>query len=87
MSEIKLCKDCKNYKEEENSYYSNHYQNHIIKMFPDYFCLKDVKYEINIVNGNKQIISGEKTLCFEQRAEISHLENRCGKEAKYFEAK
>lgn len=74
---MKICQDCK---------YFGH-----PSMRWDAYCKQKVKVIIDPVYGTKTYAKGsifaDLVDCSDSRAEISYIENKCGPEGKYFEAK
>lgn len=72
---MKICQDCK------------HFVNPTYRL-PAY-CKQKVKTIIDPVYGTetyaKETIFDDLVDCYENRAEISHIENKCGPEGKHYE--
>ena len=75
---MNLCKDCKHHKQVTiNNCFCILIQNN---------CYKDSMISVDLVTGI-HTNNSKFTNCYDQRAEISHIENKCGVDGKYWEAK
>ncbi len=79
----KYCVNCKHVEEVVENPYAPQYGVFDKK----YVCIRNITFYRDLVNGKLKVKDCKALDCVEQRAEISHVPNRCGVEGRYWEAK